>query len=569
MLLKSLPAVVIAARVQVACGEQQSGGGSPCSSPATPATSVMGRDEANESWQQRRLSETLVVVPIPSSEACNGTIRHLTCLKIIITSTSGGLRWDGEMSGPLCRELKAGRNQKLLPHANVGLCLQVKGHVGAVVKLQGNAGNAAETFQRSAGASEAKQFFQLLPGKPRVVSRKSLAVSGFPERYSRPAKAIDPSWEEAWSAAMAWNGNLGNLVWSYGAESLINPYQSAWFASRSDWAAALPDALVVATANLLYIPDGDGPLPKGVEGMSRDLDRIAREFNVPSLLLGIGLQAEIRDDQDINTAIHALHFHDVSVSMLTAFASRAPPAGIAVRGNVTSHLCRKAGIAACVPLGCPSFTINRASNLGAVLQHQWARVVQKHDAHAPSLKIAINLPQLERGQRFHEGVYDILIKIYTEYDAIVVLQSAYDRPQLQKRFRKAGVKWETSRIKFFVEVQAWMHELQQVDFVIGCRIHGTMAGVAAGAAALILPTDFRTLEMAQAMHLPSVSGAELNALKVETFDLSELIKKVAARHDFHAFERTRRAAIQTYSDMLRGMDLEIHPELLHVLGDND
>merc|ERR1712007_93529 len=119
------------------------------------------------------------------------------------------------------------------------------------------------------------------------------------------------------------------------------------------------------------------------------------------------------------------------------------------------------------------------------------------------------------------------------------------------RFKKAGVDWNTSRIKFFVDVQAWMHELNQVDFVIGCRIHGTMAAVSAGTAPLILPTDFRTLEMAQAMNLPSVFGTELSALKVETFNLPKLIQKVATNFDFDVFERTRRAAIETYRDMLQ------------------
>jgi len=449
-----------------------------------------------------------------------------------------------------------------LQKVDVGLCLQVEGHVGAVAKLNDKE-SAAGTFQRSASASEVGQVLRLLPGKPRVVSRKNLYVEGF---LARAAKQINPSEPNAWSAAMAVDGNLGNLIWEYGATKLVNPYSCVWFASPSNYTAVLPDAMVVATANLLYIPTDNESMPAVVKGMSGYFSERVRQLNVPSLIIGIGLQAEIRDDQDIETTIQALHLHGLSVNLLTAFASRAPPAGIGVRGNITSRLCQKAGIAACVPLGCPSFTINRASNLGAILQNQWKRVVQKMEASESSLKIAIHLPQLERGGKFHERVYDILIKVYIDYDAIVVLQSNYDRPQLLKRFKKAGVDWNTSRIKFFVDVQAWMHELNQVDFVIGCRIHGTMAAVSAGTASLILPTDFRTLEMAQAMNLPSVFGTELSALKVETFNLPKLIKKVATNFDFDVFERTRRAAIETYRDMLQGMDLEIHPELLQVLG---
>lgn len=502
-------------------------------------------------------SKTLVLVTIPSSAACNGQIHHLSCLKTVIADAPGFLRWEEKISEPLCIDLIAGRRKDIL-HADVGLCVQLQrdGLVGAVAKL-----NDSGMFQRSASASELGQVLRLLPGEPRVASRKNLYAIGFREKA---AKHINPSEPEAWSAAMAVDKNLGNLIWQFGATNLINPYSSVWFASPSNYTSVLPDAMVLATANLLYIPAGNESMPKIITGKSSMFYDIVRHLNVPSAIMGIGIQAEIRDDQDIETTIQALHLHDLSVNLLSAFASRAPPAGIAVRGNITSRLCEKAGIDACVPLGCPSLTINRASNLGAILRSQWKLVVHKLSVSESSLKIAITLPQLERGGKFHERVYDILIKVYSDYDAIVVLQSDYDRPELQKRFKKAGIEWNTSRIKFFVDVQAWIHELKQVDFVMGCRIHGTMAAVSAGTASLILPTDFRTLEMAQAMDLPNVFGTELRALKVETFHLGKLIRTVYATFDFNRFERTRRAAIKAYSDMLRGMDLEIHPELLRV-----
>ena len=136
----------------------------------------------------------------------------------------------------------------------------------------------------------------------------------------------------------------------------------------------LPDATVFATANLLYIP---APMPTPMSHMTEIYTERVRQLSAPSVIIGIGLQALIRHDQDIETTIQAMHLQDLSVNLLTAFASRAPPAGIGVRGNITSRLCQKAGIAACNPVGCPSLTINRASNLGAILQEQWKRVVDK------------------------------------------------------------------------------------------------------------------------------------------------------------------------------------------------
>lgn len=113
----------------------------------------------------------LVLVAIPSSAACDGQIHHLTCLNTIIASTSGPLAWEDDMSEPLCRELIAGRDGAI-SHADVGLCLQMNGHLGAVAHIDKDVSKPAGTFQRCASASELGQVLQLLPGEPRVVNRK-------------------------------------------------------------------------------------------------------------------------------------------------------------------------------------------------------------------------------------------------------------------------------------------------------------------------------------------------------------------------------------------------------------
>ena len=198
-----------------------------------------------------------------------------------------------------------------------------------------------------------------------------------------------------------------------------------------------------------------------------------------------------------------------------------------MRGNITSHLCDKAGILACVPLGCPSLTINWEMNLGSVLKSQWMLARQK--STSPGMRIAIHLPQKEEGDKFHEAVYGILLRLFDEFDGVFVLQSNYDYGEVQKRLKQLGKAWNASRIWFFGYMPDWMNALSEVDFVVGCRIHGTMAAIAAGKAALILPTDFRTLEMAQAMKLPMIFGSELDRLNPNNFNLSAVINAVC-RH---------------------------------------
>ena len=111
------------------------------------------------------------------------------------------------------------------------------------------------------------------------------------------------------------------------------------------------------------------------------------------------------------------------------------------------------------------------------------------------------------------------------------------------------MRWDTSRVIFFTSVDDWLDQMKKVDFVIGCRIHGTMAAVSAGTASLILPTDFRILEMAQAMKIPMIAGAQLNELCSANFNLTAIMEKVFNRFNFTEFEENRSLAIRRYADI--------------------
>ena len=504
-------------------------------------------------------SGKFVLVPIPAFAACAGRVMHLMCSKTIVSSDLGTLHWDMNMSNPLCEELLVGQQQ--LEQANVSLCVQHQGRVGAVCEVKFSA--KATEFKKGVNEKDFQEVLDVFPTKVRMISRKTVQMP-----YLDWMEDINPKVENftnhtaAWNAAMAVDTNLGNLVWRAGATNLLNPYTTSPIVPPGK----LPDALLIPTANLLHIPtQSTDKLPGVVEALTLQFTHMAQQLDVPSVLIGIGMQAELPSNQSLEQAIDSFQLHALSVDMLKTFASRAPPAGFTVRGNITAHLCRKTGIQACVPLGCPSFMINRERNLGAVLSSQWNKAIEK--SRTGSIRIAIHLPQVDRKGKFHEEVYKILIGLYAKHDSIFVLQSNYDYKNLQKRLTRAKIKWNSSRIVFFSSVHRWTHRLKQVDFVIGCRIHGTMAGVSAGVASLLLPTDFRTLEMAEAMNLPRISGAELDGLEAKTFNLTGIIETAVSRLDFNAFENTRRNAIRGYSDMLAGMDLEIHPELLQVLSE--
>ena len=96
----------------------------------------------------------------------------------------------------------------------------------------------------------------------------------------------------------------------------------------------LPDAFLVPVANILYIPNHKADrLPKPVETQTLRVLEAAEQLNAPSILMGIGLQAELPQNKSLEQAIELMQMHHFSVALLKTFASRVPHAGIPVRGG--------------------------------------------------------------------------------------------------------------------------------------------------------------------------------------------------------------------------------------------
>ena len=74
---------------------------------------------------------------------------------------------------------------------------------------------------------------------------------------------------------------------------------------------------------------------------------------------------------------------------------------------------------------------------------------------------------------------------------------SYDKGQLLKF---GGDRVDKSKVLFFKDgVEDWFEFTQGLDFLVSTRIHGGMAGVTVGVPTLFLPTDFRIMELVNAM----------------------------------------------------------------------
>jgi len=76
----------------------------------------------------------------------------------------------------------------------------------------------------------------------------------------------------------------------------------------------------------------------------------------------------------------------------------------------------------------------------------------------------------------------------------------------------------------FTDAESWIKSLAGCDLVLGCRFHGVMAGVLAGAPSLVLAPDARVWELALSSGVPVIGPAQY--LETELLDLRDSIRSM-------------------------------------------
>ena len=195
--------------------------------------------------------------------------------------------------------------------------------------------------------------------------------------------------------------------------------------------------------------------------------------------------------------------------------------------------------------------------MGRDLSEKWERTLTKL-RKKETIRLGITLPAMR----------DIEKKLGKEF--LSALSKMYERENIHAHFilqTKEDGKHATekmgaheSHIHTFWNVEEWAGFTKDLDIVISTRIHGSMATFMAGTPAVVIPTDFRIMELVNSMKLPNLSMDKfLEANSEDLLSILELVKP-----DFEEFERNRREKIAIYLEMLTAYGIEMHPELLAV-----
>nr|WP_169618094.1 polysaccharide pyruvyl transferase family protein [Ruegeria sp. PR1b] len=328
--------------------------------------------------------------------------------------------------------------------------------------------------------------------------------------------------------------NTGNLLFAEavteiaGAASRVPP--------RSFQAAQAEghDCILLAAANWL--------------GPGADFGAVSAELeatNLPILVLGLGAQAGL--DRQIP------RLHPGMKRLVDLLAERSPM--ISVRGPFSAEVLAHYGVHNVMVTGCPSLLKRRGVEPGAFTEP--GLPLDMADVVIHGTRHHYNAADPFQGYLYREALRlrcDVLLQPETADMVFTAERKGTVQPHILEQamtclvdvYQASEDEVETylaEHGRCFFDIASWLDYYRGKRFVIGSRIHGTIAAVLAGTPALLIAHDARTVELAETMGLPFVLKSEIDTQK--PLDLEHLYAHTLA-HDFSPGYQRYRAGFQAY-----------------------
>lgn len=344
--------------------------------------------------------------------------------------------------------------------------------------------------------------------------------------------------------------NAGNLVFQHAVPKLVAGRPVHLHETGADWA----DGALHAAARAVIFPAANH-LRCGADwtGLNAYLSRPGP----PLVVLGLGVQAPF--GAGIAETATRLAADPHTARFVAILRERA--ALVTVRGRFSQTVCDRLGLGGTRALGCPSALIHPAPDLGMGLAARLARLrarlggkgcaIRPVMAAAAPFEIRDKSNAITREQRLFQWVAVERDGLYIQQSGgVAALQAASGGWHHLAPSTRAGIQevlapgmeevafWSRLCRVGRVPLSApdWIAMLAGRDLVIGSRVHGVMAALAAGVPGILVPHDARSAELAHHMHLPVLDRADAIAAPSLGAALSHV------RFDPLAFDRWRRGA---------------------------
>lgn len=363
--------------------------------------------------------------------------------------------------------------------------------------------------------------------------------------------------------------NSGNLMFQRAATLLMGgdhihvgrsetPYNEAKGLGRAKY-------LVVPAANHLR-------LGADWTGFSNFLERA----KPPLIVLGLGAQSpKLGGEQATVQALKA----DPQVARLAAII-RDKAAFVSVRGPYSRDVCAAFGIDDVAVLGCPSALLNPDPRAGAKMAAKLATL--KASGEVPLFGLTAAAPFEIQRDTHKRALEQKLFAFLYERGGLFIQQSGGPEtihaagPDHRKASKSARevIKsvisadlpdeafWDfmARRGRFYISVRDWLKEVAHLDLMLGTRLHGNMAAIAAGTPGVVIAHDSRTGELTDTMRLPSLTMDDVMSA-ASAVDMVQAI-----RFDGTAFDAWRQRTARTLSDKFAALGVPASAHLQRLAG---
>jgi len=363
-------------------------------------------------------------------------------------------------------------------------------------------------------------------------------------KYTRPLvlgiNQDDPTAEKPLDERLAWYGdNTGNFLFSEALFQVVdNSIHATYHYRRKHIDEA--DVVVIAAANWINPHSNFGQFAARLKG-----------YGKPVVLVGIGIQTAEGEKPQVTPGTRSLLDLAAETSVM-----------ISVRGHRTAEVLQGWGYPNVMATGCPSlllaggrFTTHHdtprptAANtvlmgtrhhfrLASADQQEIYRFAYRHDVDM--------IMQSELADMYF--IQDVARDTATALKANPVLAASYGDvgvENIRKYLRRHG--------RVFFHARDWRSYLQGKEYVIGTRIHGTIAAILSGVRGILLSHDPRTAELAEIMGIPTARLQDL-----ETLDFDRLAALVEAA-DFDLTRRTFPAYRERFQDFFDRNGIALRP----------
>ena len=337
-------------------------------------------------------------------------------------------------------------------------------------------------------------------------------------------------------------GNIGNMLFlSSVAKTLMTDDETAidYISVRKRKIDDEYIEYVNQTYDFFLIPLANAFKMKGHDEQLLIADFV-NKLKIPCCIIGVGIQQMLYDKQDF---YDYYPYKDESKALINAVLEKSPVIG--VRGEMTADYLSKLGY---LPekdftvIGCPSlFTYG----------DKLPSIKKSHLNYFS--RIAFN----SKVEFEEKGPY-IKYLDFMKYNMSLFTNTFYLAQQindmrmlyldsLKQELRKTK-SYDVSKALTFTNVHSWLkYYNRSVDFSVGTRLHGNIAGTLSGVPSLTIPYDKRVAELVNYHNLPFVEYKELK----EDTTLYDLF----ARTDFNSVNKGHSERFNHYIDFLHKLGL--------------